>query len=277
MKRKLLLCAVLITAILATMLVGCSKEKDRFESDFKPATEEQTATAVKKLERLVAVEEAVKKNLKYEGEEVSKKNMIMEGKMSGSASEGGMSASFTSKSVEKYDFSVPGSYKLSGDYTMSINYLGQNVNTTMGMYVDTADGLFYVSVGNQKGYTSGVPMSQIESYFESNGQQLSVKEILQCITDAVCEVSVDSRGNIKVTDINDTNFPDLTYVVLFEDDNNYSVKKSFTTNVSGITCYCEITILPTDEKVNAPSDKDQYEEMSVSGIGNMIRNALGGF
>ena len=290
MKRKLLLCAVVIAAMLLTLLAGCSKSGNdgKFEGNFTAATAEQTATAVNKLERLAAVEEAVKNATTIDGKAATKSNMIMQASITGSGSMMGANATISMTNVEKYDFSTPGTYRVSADMNSSISASAQGMSMDMkaaiGMYADTAANEVYVSIESsgvpgsgesKKVFCDDFPTDRIKSLFESGSQSVSIEEILNNINNATGKVSVDSDGNIKLTDIPDSMYKDLTYVVIFENENDYSIKKTFTIDNQGITLYCEITILPTSDTVSAPNDADQYQKVGASELANSVASALG--
>ncbi len=310
MKKRIVLCLVLTLAMLLTLLAGCSGGGGRFSGNFKKATEEQKATAVKKIEKLVAVQNAVMNNETLEGKTVQKRNMLFQGvvkgkmtrKMSDSSS---ITVSMDSKSVQKYDFSNLASIKLYAKMDSDVKYsykglskdeiqilkeagvYGGGQKSTIEMFADTGTAEVYLStkVPDSTGkntvkkiYSEGFKTDEIESYFTSDGNTgLSIQEILDIINDSVCLVSVDSRGNIKISNIEDSDLEDLTYVVMFESENDYSVQKKFKMTSGGMDFECEITIIPTSDKVAAPSDKANYEKTSLSELGTAIIKALTGY
>lgn len=294
---------------------------DKFESDFVEATAEQKAAAVEKIERLIAIEKAVKKNEQLDGEDVKKSNMIMTGLVVASLemSQDGMTIEIKSeaKTVEKYDFSTPGAYKiytrcdicsaqivkeLSQEMIAQIpdgvtadSLIGREFGTkkSLEMFVDTSEGTVYLSITTQtisdpfsepienttKIFVKDYPMEGFEESFQNNQSAFSVEEILQKISDEVCLVGVDSNGNIKITEINDDTVDDLVYTIIFENDNNYSAKKTFKRQLdpkgyAGAFANCEMTILPTEDKVEKPTDTDEYSESDALTLSSLFINFL---
>ena len=310
MKKRVIVCLALSLAMLLTVLAGCSGGGGgRFSGNFKKATEEQKATAIKKIEKLVAAETAVKNNITLDGEAVNKKNMLFQATVKGSltqdiSSSASMTVRMDSKTVEKYDFTTAGAIKLYAkiDSNMEYSYKGLGKDeikalkeagiygggqkSSIEMFADTGNGEIYLStkVPNSEGKddvvklcSEGFPKDQIEAYFQQDGDTtLSIEEILDVINDSVCLVSVDSKGNVKVSNIEDSDLEDLTYVVKFESDYDYSVQKKFKMKQGGMSLDCEITIIPTSDKVASPSDKGNYEKTSITELGTAMIQALTG-